>query len=288
MHIPSIEFHASTASHSFIEIIDYSELSARRHTMAHHPSEPHRVNFSMLITIEKGTGHHFVDFRRCAFTSGDLIFVRKGQVNSFDFETKIQGSIILFTEDFLQYIQSNVNVPIFSPIYLANNYTPVLQASKTLQMSSAHLLIEIKKEVNNDTSDNLIVMLLFSALFLMIEKERSKHIANNMTSRQITIFIQFMELLERGVINTRNVNDYVEHLPATYKTLNQLCKKVTRLTAKQLIDAYTILEAKRRLMIDKKSIQALADDMGFDEVTNFTKYFKKHTQLTPSAFQKNT
>jgi len=64
-------------------------------------------------------------------------------------------------------------------------------------------------------------------------------------------------------------------------------KLATKQTTKQLIDAYVILEAKRKLSIENIRVQQLADELGFDEVTNFVKYFKKNTLLTPSQFKKS-
>jgi len=76
-------------------------------------------------------------------------------------------------------------------------------------------------------------------------------------------------------------------LNITYKSLNEICKLATNNTAKQLIDLETVLEAKRKLAVEDILIQTLAYELGFEEVTNFVKYFKRHTGLTPSQFKKN-
>ncbi len=74
-------------------------------------------------------------------------------------------------------------------------------------------------------------------------------------------------------------------LHISYKSLNQLCKQASGQTVKQLIDAHTILEIKRRLIIGRDKIQEIAYELGFDDVTYFVKFFKRHTQLTPSQFK---
>ena len=38
--------------------------------------------------------------------------------------------------------------------------------------------------------------------------------------------------------------------------------------------------------MDDVSINEVSDKLGFEEVTNFIKYFKKHTQKTPSQFKR--
>ena len=96
-----------------------------------------------------------------------------------------------------------------------------------------------------------------------------------------------MLLLEKNYTTLRDAKAYAELLSLTYKSLNEICKLSSTQTTKQLIDAHTILEAKRKLCIDDIRIQQLADELGFDEVTNFVKYFKKHTLLTPTQFKKS-
>ena len=58
-------------------------------------------------------------------------------------------------------------------------------------------------------------------------------------------------------------------------------------TAKQFIDAFVILEAKRLLINSEIKSTELAYSLGFEEPTNFVKYFKKHTGFTPNTFKKD-
>ena len=68
--------------------------------------------------------------------------------------------------------------------------------------------------------------------------------------------------------------------------LNHICKEVIQKTAKQCIDDFIILEAKRNLINSGIKSTELTYQLGFTESTNFVKYFKKHTGLTPNQFKK--
>ncbi len=46
----------------------------------------------------------------------------------------------------------------------------------------------------------------------------------------------------------RNADYYAEQLNITYKHLNVVCKAIVKSTAKQYIDDFVILEAKRNLI----------------------------------------
>lgn len=284
MHIPQISF--DPAKH-LIEVIDLHDLQQRRHSLDHDPGKPHRTSFHLLIYIAQGSGAHFIDFASMPFTANTFIFVRQNQVNAFDFSQPLEGKAILFTNSFVDAIQQSMAMPVFSPVYLNKHYSPVFRPSHDLLESCVSLFMEVDKESKQQSADSPVLMFLFSSLLLMIERE--KHLSDKqvLSHKQQATFTQFVGLLEQQFTHTRNAADYAEQLHITYKTLNQLCKLATDKTAKQLIDAYTILEAKRRLTIEKQPIQQLADALGFDEATNFVKYFKKHTALTPAEFKKS-
>jgi len=48
------------------------------------------------------------------------------------------------------------------------------------------------------------------------------------------------------------------------------------------------LEIKRLLAYSSKSVQEVAFHFGFEEPTNMVKFFKKHTNKTPTQFRSET
>ncbi|MEP2239149.1 MAG: helix-turn-helix domain-containing protein, partial [Maribacter sp.] len=95
----------------------------------------------------------------------------------------------------------------------------------------------------------------------------------------------FKNQVEENYIKTRNVKDYAEMLSITTKNLNEVVKEFTLDTAKTFIDNYVILEAKRAIVSTDLSFKEIAFELGFDELTNFTKFFKNKVQLSPKAFK---
>ncbi len=140
--------------------------------------------------------------------------------------------------------------------------------------------------MDQEQPDPLVVMYLFSALALRLNRQRPDirhHKLSESNSRQ---FARFFRLLQDNYKAVRDAHWYGAQLGTTYKTLNLLCKQATGQTAKQLIDAFVVLELKRRLVLDDISSQQLAWEFGFDDASNFLKYFKKLSGQTPAEFQK--
>ena len=287
MKIPSIEFGKKNSSSNEVEIIELESLYKRLPSLDHDPASPHRVEFYLLIYIAEGAGSHLIDFNHYPYESGSFIFINKHQVQAFDFKTKPCGKAVLFTQDFADEISARLQVPIFSLDYLINSYSPVFTVSDTLKETSEALLLEITRETNDKNVDVFITQLLFSSLLFKLLRERPKNIKNQLTDRQIKKITLFLMLLESNYTVSRNASFYADKMSISYKSLNQLCKLTTHKTAKQLIDEFTIMEIKRNLIVEKHQVKEIAYTFGFQEVTNFIKYFKKQTLITPSQFKIN-
>lgn len=283
-HIPEVKFKKGGKAHSEIEIIELESLYHR--SLAQSPEKPHRVNFFMLLYIEKGAGGHMVDFETYPFTSGSFIFIQREQVHAFDFSSKPQGKLLLFTQDFLDRVHANMRLPNYTPTHLNRQHTPLLKLDAANNDRCNILINEMVKELALPVTDPLIVMYLFSSLSLMLHRLRPELRHDKLGRDQSAKFARFMEMLFDHFRKIRDANWYAQQISTTYKTLNSLCKLATDMTAKQLIDAHTILEIKRQLVVGSVSTQQIAYDFGFEDASNFVKYFKKHAGVTPSQFQK--
>jgi AraC-like DNA-binding protein len=101
----------------------------------------------------------------------------------------------------------------------------------------------------------------------------------------LDLFSRFKNMVTEYHTQSRNAQDYASRLGVSYKHLSTICKYATGDTPKSFIDDYLILEIKRQLSISDLSIKELTYHFNFDEPTNFLKFFKKHTGLTPSRFR---
>jgi len=69
------------------------------------------------------------------------------------------------------------------------------------------------------------------------------------------------------------------------RKLNKSTQFVLGKSPKEIIDERVILEAKRLLAHTANSIKEVGFELGFDEPTNFIKFFKKHVEKTPIEFR---
>jgi len=69
--------------------------------------------------------------------------------------------------------------------------------------------------------------------------------------------------------------------------LNAITKSALGKTCSDLINEYIILESKRYLLATSNQVSQIAFHLGYDDVSYFIRFFKKHTGHTPEAFRNN-
>jgi AraC-like DNA-binding protein len=97
-------------------------------------------------------------------------------------------------------------------------------------------------------------------------------------------FIGLLELIEQHFRKEHSVRFYAKSLHMHPKRLNELTIALSGVTSHGLISRRVITEAKRELFYSEQSIKEIAYGLGFEDVSYFGKFFKKHTGQTPGQF----
>ena len=95
----------------------------------------------------------------------------------------------------------------------------------------------------------------------------------------------FREHIQDHFHEWHKVSDYADRLGYSSRTLNRLARQNTGLSAKELIDERVVLEAKRLLSHGDGSVSEVANALGFEDASNFSSYFRRHTHMTPGTFR---
>ena len=96
---------------------------------------------------------------------------------------------------------------------------------------------------------------------------------------------KFRALLEANYSRWHLIGPYTDALGCTQKSLNRATQEAAGLNAKDLIARRLTLEAKRLLVHTDRPIYLIAEGLGFDEPTNFSKFFRKYAAQSPAQFR---
>jgi len=279
--------NSSKLSDIYFNITTLKSISAKSDKKTFDFQKSHRVKYYKILIITNGIGYHNIDFKKYNFSTGIFIFTAKNQVQSYDFKPGNDGYIISFSESYLkETINQKENL---SNTWLYNFHynKPTIQVVAKEQEYFTILTERIFKEYNKKDGvvDNEIIQALLNLLLLNSERIKKKELLCSSNLDYCNIFFNFKNLVEAQYSKTRNATYYANELKISYKHLNNVCKQFINKTAKQFIDNFIILEAKRCLLSSNMSVKEITKTTGFDEPTNFIKYFKKHTKLSPVQFR---
>ncbi|WP_417602815.1 AraC family transcriptional regulator [Owenweeksia hongkongensis] len=281
--IPNIAFKSQDGS-SDIEFLPLKELFARIiESPDHNPRKPHRLHFFAVLIVTEGKGTHQVDLKSYPLKKGSVVKIAKGQVHAFQEELEYDGYLVVFTEDFILRYFSKSSVEFLSHLYNYHVSEPLVENSTHNESFLHEALQEINAKDGYAQVD--IIAKLLELYLLRLDRQTQGALSRKVKNEFQQIFVQFKDLVEKKYTETRNVKDYAGWLNISTKHLNQVVREVTLNTAKTFIDQYVVLEIKRKILSSSYSLKEVAYHTGFDEVTNFTKYFKKHTEQSPKEFK---
>ncbi|MFM9989077.1 helix-turn-helix domain-containing protein [Flavobacterium sp.] len=270
------------------EIVDLAKLYTEFEDIL---TSTHRANFYHVIWFQKGNPTHMVDFNPITISPNTLLFINKDTVQRFDNKTKFDGKAILFTDRF--FCKTENDIKYLKETILFNDLFTISQIQVQNQLKIfSELFQQITDELLNDKDNSQFDILqnLLHNLLLYSERERRKqNFTEIKKGADLDYVLIFKDLLEANYKNQKQVNFYAKQIIITEKRLNQATSKVLGKTPKEIIDNRILLEAKRILAHTTESVKEIAFHLGFEEPTNFIKYFKKHTSVTPTEFrEKNT
>ena len=281
--IPEVQFKSNKALKvNGFEIVSSEELLSQEMPSDHDPHSYHRVNFYTIIFITKGSVNHLVDFEICNLNKGDCLLLSRNQIHAFDKHNDYNGFLVLFTDEFLLRYFSKRNLENHKALF--GHYAGIRSFHSPdenlifLSILSHELTVASPRVIADITASLLSIFLLK----LSVKVEDQTKIPP--TKDREYLFV-FQRLIEKDYTNSRLAIYYANKMGITYKHLNVVCKAVVNKTAKQIIDEFVILEAKRYLVASPDSIKLISYRLGFDEPTNFRKYFRKHTNLSTKEFR---
>jgi AraC family transcriptional regulator, transcriptional activator of pobA len=247
----------------------------------------HRTGFYHIIWFQQGSPTHLVDFNPIEIKPNTLVFLNKDTVQRFDNKTKFGGKAILFTDSFFCRTETDTkflrNSILFNDLFSVSQFQ-VKKQSKIF----TELLQQMMEELQNirDNSQANILRNLLHNFLLHSERERRKqNFTEIKKGADLDYVMLFKDLLETDYKSQKQVNYYAKEIIITEKRLNQATTKVLGKTPKEIIDDRILLEAKRILAHTTESVKEIGYDLGFEEPTNFIKYFKKHSKVTPTEFR---
>ena len=285
--IPKITFNPTTTIIEGFEIVPLQRIAKNKDEYKVNPESPHQLKFYNLIFITEGKSRHFIDFKWHDIKQNSFIYTSKDQVNAFDFSKETKGFCFIFNSEYLSKTLSKLPKDIIFRLFTPQLFSPILNIPSNSNFIKYFNLILLEYFSDKTLNKNLIIENLFTILLAIAEELKQIENAEIYHNSNLITFQKFTQLLEKDYQRSRNAKHYAQKLAISYKHLNNICKKILNKTAKSYIDEYVILQAKRNIINLDINNNELGYLLGFEDPTNFNKFFKQRTGLTPKQFKKS-
>lgn len=256
-----------------------------------HADTPHSHHYYTVLWSQNYSGRHIIDYKEYEMRPNDIFFVSPGQVHQVDHSENPKGMVILFSCDFLEknYISDTFisNLNLFSDI----GSTPPIQISHDSAHQLQELVYKIRELLPKEDPFKFDKIGAYLKLFL-IECRPYSHPPKTEHSDQFLqaggqLIKNFKTLLDTQFRSWHKVADYAKALKVSSDYLNNVIKSSMNKTAKELIQQRLILEAKRLGLHTELSSKEIAFQIGFQESSHFSRFFKKEENISFTEFRQS-
>lgn len=270
-----------------LEVFSIEEL--RRRVDSARLRAPQRIEFYQLICVSEGACVHTVDFKPVRCEPGTLLMLRPAQAQQFDAETGWNGWILIFRPEFLLPLKTD---GVLSDMKMTVDLEALPNALQ-LGEDEARVLASAIMQMHRDAAlhaspdlHNLLRHQLYALLLRLKIFHGQQEARKGSTSATLTRFKRFQLLVERNFSKWHRVADYAKVIGCSEKSLNRAVSDTVGMTAKIFIASRINLEAKRLLAHTAMPVGLISDQIGFDEATNFVKFFKREVGCSPGDFRR--
>jgi AraC family transcriptional regulator, transcriptional activator of pobA len=267
-------------SHSLFHINRLEEM----HGKLIFPLPPHRKTVFDLLFLTKGSSIRSKGLSRYTFGENQFFFLPANQITSHEFISEdAEGYFLHFDDEIFRTLSLSHVLKDFPFLdFLANPIVSVpLKTQKTF-LNIFERLEELYKDLRKPelglVGYYLLVLLTEVKKFAIIEKNANKNSAAIVTH-------QYKNLLTQYIHQKQKVSDYADLLSVTANHLNKCIKQTTNKTAQDLLNEMLIMEAKSLLKYSDLHISEIAVKLCNQTSSNFARFFKTHTGMTPKEYQ---
>lgn len=287
LEITSVGFNPPRDTRLAVEAMTIDDLRSR--APADHFKKLQRADFYRLIGVLEGHTHHMVDFSSFAAQPKDWLLVKPGQVFRYDFSRHWSGWLLVFRPDSLFVVRRGRTVEESDLLRRVEDLTSLRSMDNEQHDWTNHSLRQMQRDAGLTADvalrNELLRLQLANTLLRLSMWQSSDTVAGTYKAVEQAKYRRFRTLLNTDFAANHQVQHYANALGMSEKTLSRVCVASTGVPAKTVITQRLVLEAKRLLAHTTTAVQTIGCDLGFEEATNFIKFFRKETGITPLTFR---
>ncbi len=203
------------------------------------------------------------------------------QVNPYDY------NLLMFNREFYCIHENDEEVSCNGVLFFGSTEVPVLSLEKEEQDKFQTLFSVFRDELNtiDDIQGEMLRMLLKRLIIKCTRLAKKQYVPGKLEEHERDLIRNFNILVEKHYKEKKQVSDYARMLNKAPKTLSNIFSSADHKSPLKVIHNRILLEAKRYLLFSDMILKEIAYEIGFDDQSQFSRFFKNETGLAPSDFR---
>jgi AraC family transcriptional regulator, transcriptional activator of pobA len=256
--------------------------------MGNTSEEPHRHNYFTVIWPFSGSGKHMIDFREHDIQPDHIFFVNPEQVHQISIDTPVTGYLIRFTCEFLETYSIRQDFITNLRLFKSCDDSPPLPISDSMK-KNLHMFCKNMQEAFLSSDEMRFETIGAYLKLFLIECNTSCTIRPEGNPQNLevgrTLVRKFKDLVDSHFSEWHQVKDYAYRLNVTPGYLNEVIKTSIGQSAKEYIQNRLVLEARRLSLFTSQSFKEIGFELGFNDPSHFSKFFKSSTGRSLQEFK---
>ncbi len=247
--------------------------------------ELHYITFYEVLVITEGSGFYSLDEETVNIGKGIVVVTLPNQIRQWRIQKPVRGYSFFFEGEFLNsYFRDEVFLNRFA-IFEYDRPFIFSQLGEESLNNLLWVLAEVEREFTTLKGDSSHVFrsLLYYAISLIDRKYKEANRCKKIDAHP-SIY-RFKKLVNSHFRNWHTVASYAAALDMSHNHLNLLTTTHLSKTALKLIHERILIEAKRELHFSQQTVSEIAFSLGFSDVSNFNRFFRKVQGTTPKRYR---
>lgn len=249
-----------------------------------------RNNYFTIIWLKAGKGKIKADFSEHEFEANTLFAFSPYQPYMLLPNGEIEGVVINFHSDFFCIHKHHREVAcngvlfhnIYKPPYLRIDENSAATFNMLIEQLRTEMQIPALAQYELLVSYLKIFLINASRLKIQQHPDAEKAVADN---PEPFILQKLKDNIELHFKTKHSPSNYADLLNITPKALGKITKTHFNKTLTDLIAERIIMEAKRELYLSNKAVKEIAYELGYDDESYFSRFFKTNTSISPQMFR---
>lgn len=252
--------------------------------------KPHKHDFYEIIWIENGQGTHIINYKESETISSTTFFLTPEAIHSFDSTERISGYYLAFTRDFLIHLPQKIREAIDTNLHGQINdcFSRKITNSDAINRDFEMIKEEYEIFKTSESSNFYYTVTLISLLLMDTIRygDRNKMEDNPLHDISYKKYKDFLSLVDENYKKEHRIKFYVDKMHISLSSLSTATKIYGHRPPVKIINDRIIFEAKTLVLNSTYTIKEISNMLGFEDASNFAKFFKRMTSFSISDYKR--